>query len=76
MDHREIQALIRRSPFEPFVVRMSNGESYEVRHPELVMLTPATLYLFEPASEKVVRCSLFQIATIEHAEPSDAGSSP
>lgn len=75
MDRIEIRELLRRSPFLPVVARMSNGESYEIKHPELAMLTPLTLYVFDPAGEAVVRCALFQIATIEYLEPSDASSS-
>ena len=29
---------VRRVPFEPFVLRMSNGESHEIRHPECIMI--------------------------------------
>jgi len=75
MDHVEVRELLRRSPFLPFVVRMSIGESYEVQHPEMAMLTPVTLYIFDPSAEKVVRCALIQINSAEYLEPSDTSPS-
>jgi hypothetical protein len=75
MDPAEMRDLLRRSPFVPFVVRLANGESYEVRHPEMAMVTPVTLYIFDPGAEKVVRCALIQIDTAEYLEPSDASTS-
>jgi hypothetical protein len=26
--------MLRREPFQPFVIHLSSGESHEVRHPE------------------------------------------
>jgi hypothetical protein len=75
MDHIEVRELLRRSPFVPIVVRMSNGESYEVRHPEMAMLTPVTVYIFDSNTGKVVRCALIQINSAEYLEPSDASPS-
>ena len=34
-----IREFVRREPFAPFVIRLSNGESHEVPHPECVALT-------------------------------------
>ncbi len=29
---------LRRQPFEPFRIHLTDGTSYEIRHPELVMV--------------------------------------
>ena len=34
MNADAIREFLHREPFEPFVIRMSNGETHEVRHPE------------------------------------------
>lgn len=34
MNAETIREYLRRKPFEPFVIRMSNGEIHEIRHPE------------------------------------------
>ena len=39
MTMETIREFIRREPFEPFVIRLSNGEAHEVLHPECVALT-------------------------------------
>jgi len=30
----QLTKLLRATPFLPFVIRMSDGQAYEVRHPE------------------------------------------
>jgi hypothetical protein len=58
---------------------MSSGERYEVRHPEMAMLTRTSLLVGRdiaddgvPAEFKI--CSLPQVATIEPVPASAAGS--
>jgi hypothetical protein len=36
---------MRKRPFEPFRVSTSAGEAYEVRHPEMAMLTRTELLI-------------------------------
>ena len=35
----EQYAMLKRWPFEPFRICMSDGSTYEIRHPELVFVT-------------------------------------
>ncbi len=35
--------LLKKQPFQPFRVVMSSGQTYEVRHPEMVALTRTDL---------------------------------
>lgn len=37
MPPEELLALVRRRPFVPFRIHLTDGTVYEVRHPELVM---------------------------------------
>jgi hypothetical protein len=34
--------LLRQQPFQPFVVQMSNGQAFEVRHREMAALSNRT----------------------------------
>jgi len=34
----DIEALVRKRPFVPFRILLSTGETYDVHHPELVMV--------------------------------------
>jgi hypothetical protein len=44
-----LQAL-RRRPFEPFRIEVSDGTTYDVRHPELVMVGLGALTIGIPAA--------------------------
>ena len=45
MNADAIRDFLRREPFEPFVIRMSNGEAHEVRHPECAIVVMMLLRL-------------------------------
>lgn len=34
---------LQRRPFKPFRIHLSDGSSYEVRHPEMALVTQATI---------------------------------
>jgi hypothetical protein len=40
MDIAGVREALRREPFEPFSIRLADGRSLEVRHPEFVALSP------------------------------------
>lgn len=61
---------LARRPFEPFRVRLSNGDNYEVRHPEMALLYKAGIYIARPDGaqdipDDVVWCSLLHVAAVE-----------
>ncbi len=39
MTAESVQEMARRQPFEPFVIKVSGGGEYVIRHPEMVMPT-------------------------------------
>ena len=67
--------LLARRPFKPFRLVMSSGQTYDVRHPEMAMLTRSDMLVGTnvedgvPAEFKI--CSLLHVATIE---PIDQGA--
>lgn len=70
MTLQTFRELLARRPFRPFRVVMSSGQSYEVRHPEMAMLTRTDLLAGAgeiedgvPAEFRI--CSLLHVATIE-----------
>jgi hypothetical protein len=65
MNMETIQELLRRRPFEPFVIRLSNGETYEVRHPENVALAKTRMAIAYPEADRIVLCALVHINSIE-----------
>jgi hypothetical protein len=47
----EINHLLREQPFQPFRILLSNGNSYDIRHPELVSVGRTRLFIGIPAAE-------------------------
>jgi hypothetical protein len=72
--------LLSQRPFRPFRLVMSSGQSYEVCHPEMGMLTRSDLLVGVGESEEGVPaefriCSLLNVATVESISTSAAGPS-
>jgi hypothetical protein len=65
MNMETIREWLNRHPFEPFVLRMSNGEVHEVRHSECMALGKTRIIVSYPDVDQVVHLSLIQVNTIE-----------
>lgn len=70
--------LLRQRPFKPFRLVMSSGQAYEVRHPEMAMLTRTDILVGVhetkdgvPAEFRI--CSLLHVASVE---PLNAAAEP
>jgi hypothetical protein len=66
--------LLTERPFKPFRLVMSSGQSYEVRHPEMALLTRTSMLVGVdqaedgiPAEFKI--CSLLHVTAIEPLAP-------
>ena len=62
-----LQKLLDSRPFEPFVVQLSSGESYEVRHPEMAALMKTRLFVAMPDSDDFEICSLLHVVGVKSA---------
>jgi hypothetical protein len=66
---------VQTRPFVPFRVVTTDGTNYEVRHPELVMVTLGAAYIGYPVpgkqrvAQRVDMVSLMHIIRVEDAEP-------
>ena len=61
---------LRRQPFEPIRIYMSDGSSYEIRHPELALVTRREVVIALPPPEgdlpeRTVFCDPLHITRIE-----------
>jgi hypothetical protein len=65
MNSEVIRQLVLRRPFEPFTVHLSEGESYEVRHPETVALGRQRIVVVDPDSDQMAICSLLHVTSVE-----------
>ncbi|MGD0897267.1 MAG: hypothetical protein ABR915_05480 [Thermoguttaceae bacterium] len=64
MNREAMEELLRRQPFEPFEIRLTNGEKHEVRHPEMVLMLKSRLVIALP-DDRMVICPLLHIASVE-----------
>lgn len=60
-----IREMLRAEPFE---VHLSGGEAHEVSHPELAWIAGSQLYIFFPKTERVARCSLLHVTSLEYTQ--------
>jgi len=81
MTVRTLRELLTERPFKPFRLVMSSGHAYEVRHPEMAMLTRTSILVGideeddeVPAEFKIY--SLLHVSGVERpgaGEPRQAG---
>jgi len=55
---------LHRTPFEPFEVLLSSGETYAIRHPEFGMLLKTKLVIGLPETDRAVYCSLLHVTSV------------
>lgn len=52
MNPDEVLNFIRRQPFEPFRIHMTDGTVYEVRHPDQCIVTKTAVHVAIPHSAR------------------------
>jgi hypothetical protein len=70
MTMEALKALLGRKPFETLRVKTSNGEAFEIRHPEMAVFTKNAMVIVHPdadgaPSDKVEFISYLHIASVE-----------
>lgn len=70
MTLQTFRELLTNRPFRPFRLVMSSGTSYEVRHPEMAMLTRTDILVGVGETDEGVPaefriCSLLHVASVE-----------
>jgi hypothetical protein len=71
MQATDISKLLAVRPFEPLLVRMNDGRTYEIRRPGMAIVTPDMMAIGLSRSngsrlaERIVRISIGDIANIE-----------
>jgi len=70
MTVQTFRELLTQRPFKPFRLAMSSGQTYEVRHPEMALLTRTDILVGVGESEDGVPadfhiCSLLHVTSVE-----------
>jgi hypothetical protein len=80
MNPDDLLSLLRRKPFEPFRIHLTDGTVYEVRHPDLVWVGRRVCLIGWPAQDTAVpvferydQVSLLHITKLTPVEQQQAG---
>lgn len=65
MNAETIREWLNRRPFEPFELRLSNGESHRVRHAEVVAIGKNRIAIVDPETDRFVHVALIHVNSIE-----------
>ncbi|MCG8448209.1 MAG: hypothetical protein MI725_01340 [Pirellulales bacterium] len=65
MNSETFQGLLRRQPFQPLEVRMSNGGVHQIRHPEMALLLRSNIILGSPESDKFEFLSMLHVVDVK-----------
>ena len=71
MNREELHDTARRQPFEPFRITLTTGATYDIRHPDLIMVgrRSATIGITQDAAgiayDRTVKVDLLHIVAIE-----------
>ena len=68
MNTETIREWLNRRPFEPFLLALSNGETYPVKHPENVIVLKTRLIIGYPETDLVVHVSLLHVNSLKPLE--------
>jgi hypothetical protein len=75
MTFRQVGEYVAAEPFRPFRIKMASGQTFEIRHPEMILVgrTSVRVYTYpEPDSGNGARwhdVSLMLMETLEPIEP-------
>lgn len=64
MHRAEFQELLRHEPFEPFRVRLTSGNAYDIA-PNAIALGKNRMFLAFPDSDRWAFCPYLHVASIE-----------
>ena len=76
MSKDDLQSAARRQPFEPFRVVLTTGATYDIRHPDLIMVGRRSVIIGIPSPnaptvyDRTIKVDLFHVVGVEELAPS------
>ena len=67
----ELRDILDREPFQPFRVRLSSGDAYDIRNPGLALVMRSRLFIAFPNSDRWTLIPFLHIAAIESLADGD-----
>jgi len=74
MNTATLQGLLRRKPFQPLEIRMSNGDIHQIRHPEMAMLLKSNIFLGSAESDDFEFLSLLHVVEVKAVPITSGGT--
>ncbi len=68
MNTDAIREWLNKRPFHPFVIKLSNGDDFEIRHPENVAIGKTRIAITSPEIDKFSHVGLVHINSIEELQ--------
>jgi hypothetical protein len=75
MRTEDIREYVKRQPFQPFRLTLTDGRTYEIHHPELAMVGRSVVAIGlpqpgdpEPVFDRLVTVSLLHVVQVEALE--------
>jgi hypothetical protein len=74
MSAEDLIELLEERPFQTLRLRLSDGRSYDIRHPEMAIVTPTIVAIGLSKSngsrlaERITHCSLDHVVEVEPIE--------
>ncbi len=72
MTLEKLKSLVFRRPFQPLRLVLDSGESYEVRHPESVIVAKAGCVVVDDAKDLIAVFEVDQVSAVEYRKASRA----
>lgn len=79
MDREDVAEMVKAKPFDPFRMVLTNGESFDIRHSELIMLGRRSVVVGLAAEaqqdyfDRTTKISLLQVVRLEQIESKPTG---
>jgi hypothetical protein len=66
----QLRHLMRGTPFQSFRIYMNDGRHFDVRHPEMILLSRSTVHVGLPPDDEVAeRIEMLHVRNITSVEP-------
>lgn len=82
MNPDDLRDYVRRKPFEPFRLHLTDGSTFDIRHPEMILIARRTVAVGLPASagsteaDRITTISILHIVRAEPIEAPAPGANP
>jgi hypothetical protein len=82
MQFEEVERKVRREPFRPFRLHMTDGTVYKVRHPELILLGRRSAVVglatdpLQKIFDRAVDIDLFHVVRMDEVEKQPGSNGP